>query len=370
MGVDVLKKISNKDTLIWLNSLNIGNKNIEKIMKQLPKLSDLWKMSSVEIHNFKNINQKVIGKIIENKNEKYLKRVLNLIVKSQVDVITIFDQNYPQDLENIYDKPLVLYIKGNIIEDDNLAMAIVGSRKNTSYGKWATERFVKELVDMGVTIVSGLAMGIDSIAHRVALESNGRTIAVLGNGLDIVYPKRNKDLYIEIPKNGALVTEYFFGVRPFAYNFPQRNRIISGLSLGVITIEAKEKSGSLITAQHALEQGKEVFALPGNINSIFSRGTNKLIKDGAKLIMDIEDIVEEIYQLEERSKIIKKDSIDYSLLGDLERKVIEVIKEGPIHCDSISIRTGLDIVTINSILTILELKGMIKEQSGRIFTLS
>ncbi len=157
---------------------------------------------------------------------------------------------------------------------------------------------------MNVTIVSGLALGIDSVAHKTALETGGRTIAILGNGLDTIYPKRNKSLYEEIPTNGAILTEYPLGTPPLAYNFPQRNRMISGLSLGIIVIEAKEKSGSLITAYHALEQGKEVFALPGNINSIFSRGTNKLIKDGAKILMDVEDIIEEIYELQQ--KVVEK----------------------------------------------------------------
>ena len=258
----------------------------------------------------------------------------------------------------------------NIIEDDNLAIAIVGSRKSTSYGRWATEKFVEELLELDVTIVSGLALGIDSIAHKKALEGKGRTIAVLGNGLDIVYPKRNKDIYKEVPKNGALISEYFLGVPPLAYNFPQRNRIISGLSLGVIVIEAKEKSGSLITAHHALEQGKEVFALPGNINSIFSKGTNKLIKDGAKLIMNIDDIVEEVYELQEKLKNKKEKDIDYSQFSSLEIKVLENIKEGPVHSDSIALNTSLDISTVNSILTILELKGVIKEMTGGVFTLS
>lgn len=356
--------------MIWLNSINIGNGNIEKIMNQLPKLSNIWDMSHREIYELQNINDNIKEKIIEKQNEAYLSKIFNIIEKQEVEVITIFDENYPEGLKNIYDKPLVLYIKGEVIKEDNLALAVVGSRKATSYGKWATEKFVEELVRLGVTIVSGLAIGIDSVAHNAALKLKGRTIGVLGNGLDIIYPKRNKDLYREISNNGALITEYFFGVQPLPYNFPQRNRIISGLSLGVIVIEAKEKSGSLITAQHALEQGKEVFALPGNINSIFSRGTNRLIMNGAKLIMDIEDVVEEIYQLQEKVKMIKKETVDYSQLSDLEKKVVKVIMEGPIHCDSIAIRTGLDISTVNSVITILELKGLIKEQGGRIFTLS
>ncbi|WP_223375994.1 DNA-processing protein DprA [Schnuerera sp. xch1] len=365
-----MRDISNRDVLIWLNSINIGNKNIDKIMNQVSQLSDLWNSSSDKIYNLKGIKQKIKEEIISKRKDDYLKRLFDAIEKHNIDVTTVLDENYPMGLHYIYDKPKVIYINGNIIEKDNIGIAIVGSRKATSYGKWATEKFVKELVKLDVTIVSGLALGIDSVAHKAALREGGRTIAILGNGLDVIYPMKNKKIYEEIPKNGALISEYFFGMPPLAYNFPQRNRIISGLSLGVVVIEAKKKSGSLITAQHALEQGKEVFALPGNINSIFSEGTNQLIKDGAKLIMEIDDIIEEIYQLQEKTKIKKEENIDYSQLSTLEKQVFELIKEKPIHCDSIAANTGIDISTINSILTILELKGMIKEMTGRIFTLS
>jgi len=365
-----MMEISNKDILIWLNSLNIGNKTIEKIMEQVPQLEDLWGLSSENIHRLKDVKTEIKEKIISNRNTDFLNRLFDLIERQNIDVITIFDRGYPERLHYIYDNPKVLYIKGNIIEEDNLAIAIVGSRKATAYGKWATEKFVDELLKLDVTIVSGLALGIDSIAHKKALEGNGRTIGVLGNGLDIIYPKKNKEIYGSIPMNGAIISEYFLGVPPLAYNFPQRNRIISGLSVGVIVVEAKERSGSLITAHHALEQGKEVFALPGNINSIFSKGTNKLIKDGAKLIMDIDDILEEVYELQAKAKLKREEVIDYSQFSPSEIKVLDVIKEGPIHSDSIALNTGLDISTINSILTILELKGTIKEMTGRIFTLS
>lgn len=362
--------LSKKDILIWLNSLNISNQSIERIMSQVDDLRNLWYMTDYDINRLNNISPKNRETIIKNRNEDYLKRVLYALEEQNIDVITIYDENYPKGLKNIYNKPLVLYIKGRIIEDDEFAIAVVGSRKATSYGKWATEKFVKDLVSLDITIVSGLAAGIDSIAHKTALEFNGRTIAVLGNGLDIIYPKSNRELYREIAKNGALVTEYFCGVAPLPYNFPQRNRIISGLSLGVVIVEAKGKSGSLITAQHALEQGKEVFAVPGNINSIFSEGTNRLIKEGAKLIMDVEDIVEELYQLKEKLNRIKKENMDYSNLSELEINIVELIKEGPIHCDKIALETGINISTVNSILTILELKGIIKEIGGGVFVLS
>lgn len=364
-----MEEISNRNVLIWLNSLNIGNKNIEKIMEEVPYLVNIWNLPSTYIYNLKTIRPKIKEKIVSNRNEDYIEKLFINIDKHNIKIITIFDENYPSQLKNIYDSPKVLYVKGDLIEEDKYSIAIVGSRKATSYGKWATEKFVRELAKLDITIISGLALGIDGIAHRTALEENCRTIAVLGNGLDTIYPKRNKDIYKEIPENGAIVTEYFLGVPPLAYNFPQRNRIISGLSLGTIVIEAKEKSGSLITAHHTLEQGKEVFALPGNINSIFSQGTNKLIKDGAKLVTSIDDIIEEVYELQQKLIVNEEKETDCSQLSSLELKVFELIEEGPVHCDSIAFTTGLDISTVYSVLTILELKGMIKELTGGIFTL-
>lgn len=204
-----MMEISNKDILIWLNSLNIGNKTIEKIMEQVPQLEDLWGLSSENIHRLKDVKTEIKEKIISNRNTDFLNRLFDLIERQNIDVITIFDRGYPERLHYIYDNPKVLYIKGNIIEEDNLAIAIVGSRKATAYGKWATEKFVDELLKLDVTIVSGLALGIDSIAHKKALEGNGRTIGVLGNGLDIIYPKKNKEIYGSIPMNGAIISEYF-----------------------------------------------------------------------------------------------------------------------------------------------------------------
>ncbi len=364
-----MKEISNREVLIWLNSIGIGNKNIDKLMKQIPQLTDIWYTSTDVLYNLKCIKPNIIEKIICNRKQDYIDKLFYELNEKEIDVITILDENYPKRLYNIYDRPKVLYKRGEWHKKDEFSIAVVGSRKTTSYGKWATEKLVRELVNLDVTIVSGLALGIDAMAHKIAMEENGRTIGILGNGLDIIYPKRNEKLYREIPQKGLIMTEYFLGTPPLAYNFPQRNRLISGLSLGVLVIEAKERSGSLITAHHALEQGKEVFALPGNINSIFSRGTNKLIKDGAKLVMDIDDIVEEIYELQEKIEVQKKETIDLSGLSPLEIQIIELVKDGPIHKDAIAIKTGLDISTINSILTILELKGMIKEMTGGIFSL-
>lgn len=362
--------ISQREVLIWLNSLGIGSSNIDKILYCFNDLLDLWSAEDKEIRLINSISSKIKEKIIINKKTEYLKQLFISIEKMNIKVITIYDENYPKRLRYIDYNPKVIYVKGNMIEEDNFAIALVGSRKATSYGKWACERFTKELTKLGVTIISGLASGIDTVAHKTALDNGGRTIGVLGNGIDVVYPKKNLSLYREMEELGAIITEFPLKTPPLAYNFPQRNRIISGMSMGVIVIEAQEKSGSLITASHASEQGKDVFALPGNINSIFSGGTNKLIRDGARPLLELDDIIEEIYELKEL-KEKKKDNkaIDYSNFSDTETKILKLLEEGPMHCDSISYRTNLDISNVNSILTILELKGVIQELSGRVFCL-
>ncbi len=361
--------ITERDILIFLNSLSIGNGNIIKIIEYFDDIREIWTIKESIFKKIQIIKPEIIDKILNNRNNNYLGDLTNRLNSLNIDIITVLDENYPERLKYIYDKPVVLYTKGNYSIEDNLAIAIVGSRKATAYGKWACEKFTKELVNLGVTIVSGLAMGIDSVAHKAAIEAGGRTIGILGNGIDVVYPKNNFSLYNEVAKNGVVFTEFPLGTQPFNYNFPQRNRIISGLSIGVIVIEAKEKSGSLITAHLALDQGKEVFALPGNINSIYSGGTNRLIKDGARPLLDIDDIIEEIYELQINMDKKKRESIDYLSLSDTEVSIIKIIEEGPAHCDTIAMRTGIEISNVMSILTILELKGLIKELSNRIFTL-
>ncbi|NLC02853.1 MAG: DNA-protecting protein DprA [Tissierellia bacterium] len=360
---------SSREVLIWLNSLGVSHANIHNLIQNFDHLSQLWIANPNYINSIKTIKPEILSLILKYRNQKTLSDLFYVLGSQNIRPITFYDEEYPKTLNYINDYPKVLYTKGNILEEDELAIGIVGARKATSYGKWACEKFTRELVDMGVTIVSGVAEGIDSVAHKTALDLGGRTIGVLGNGLDKVYPSKNKYLYEGISKNGALITEFPLGTLPLAYNFPQRNRIIAGMSLGTIVIEAKEKSGSLITAHYAMEQGKEVFALPGNINNIYSGGTNRLIKDGARPLLDLDDIIEEIYELQLLEIHNKKIKRDYSCLSNTELKIVKLIEEGPIHSDIISYKTGIDITTVISIMTILELKGFIKELSSRTFTI-
>jgi DNA processing protein len=239
------------------------------------------------------IGAKAARQIKDFANWETIEKEMDCARQAGVRIVTLQDPLYPPRLACIYDNPAYLYVKGNL-KDDDINIAFVGSRTASAHGLYTTERLCRELALRGVTIVSGMARGIDSAAHRGALAGRGRTIAVLGCGLDIVYPPENEKLFNDIAANGAVISEFPFSAPPNASNFPARNRIISGLSLGVVVVEAGEKSGSLITARIALEQGREVFAVPGSIDVSGSRGTNKLIKQGAKLIENIDDILEEV----------------------------------------------------------------------------
>ncbi|MDR7869929.1 MAG: DNA-processing protein DprA [Tissierellaceae bacterium] len=365
-----MSKYLERDILIWLSSINISNSSIKKLFNYFTDIREILDVGSDNLFKIPGMNKDHIQRILTNRYETKIDYVLKQLNDNNIKTLTYIDENYPTTLNYIYDTPFVLYYNGEFKEEDKLSLAIVGARKATAYGKWACEKFTKELVDLGVTIVSGLALGIDTIAHKTALKYGGRTVAILGNGLDVKYPKKNEKLYDEISKNGVVLTEFPIGTQPLAYNFPQRNRIISGLSLAVVVIEAKEKSGSLITAHHALEQGKDVFAVPGNINSIYSGGTNKLIKDGAFPLLDIDDLLEEIYELKEKTLNSKYDSLDYTDLSDTEIKIVNTLKEGPLHTDMIIHKSGLDTSTVLSVLTILQIKGIIKELTRRTYAIS
>jgi len=304
-----------------------------------------------------------------------------------VSIVTCQDPLYPANLLNIYDYPPYLYVKGSLCPEE-IGVAIVGSRLASTYGKYVTEKLSRELALKGITVVSGLARGIDSAAHRGALAGKGRTIAVLGSGLDIVYPPENEALAADITAQGALVTEYPFGTPPNAPNFPARNRLISGISLGVVVVEAGEKSGSLITARIAAEQGRSVFAVPGAIESAGSRGTNRLIKQGAKLIENVEDILEEILPqaglppvVPERPPLFSAPeavpdnmkttpapySSDVRGLGKTESKLLSFITQEPVDVDTLIARSGLTAHEVQSGLLVLALGGIIRQLPGKIF---
>lgn len=286
-----MEELENKRYWIWLSLIkNLGSKRKLKLLELYKNPEEIYKLTKEELININGIGEAIAKEIIISKNEKILNYHIKYMKENNIKIININEREYPQVLKEIYDPPISLYVKGNIEKLNNKNIGIVGCRECTTYGKKSAEYFSYNLSKQNINIVSGLAKGIDSYAHLGSLNT-GNTIAVLGNGLDMIYPKENLELANEIIKRGGtIISEYPCGTKPDKMKFPARNRIISGISSGIIVIEAKEKSGTLITVDFALEQGRDVFVVPGNINSINSVGTNDLIKQGAMLITTYEEV--------------------------------------------------------------------------------
>lgn len=295
-----MKNLNEKRYWIWFTLIEqlgcIRKKRLLEIYKN-PK--EIYNLTEKELLKIDGIGSETAKAIIKGKNEQIIQKHINYMINNQIDIINIEDKEYPNNLKQIYDAPISLYVKGNasILNQNNIA--IVGCRENTDYGRSAAKYFSYNLSKNNINVVSGLARGIDSYAHLGCIscqndfEKSAKTIAIIGNGLDTIYPKENIALAREIiKKGGAIISEYACGVKPDKMNFPARNRIISGISNGVLVIEAKEKSGTLITVDFALEQGRDVFVIPGNINSVNSVGTNDLIKHGAKMVTTYQEILE------------------------------------------------------------------------------
>jgi DNA processing protein len=335
----------------------IGRVKISQLLKHFNRLEHAWKASAGELKK-SGLDSSTIENIINLRTRIEPDDEMDSLNEYKIRVFTCDSPDYPQRLKEIYDYPPVLYVRGNLLTQDECCLAVVGTRRATVYGRQVTEEIVTDLARNGITIVSGLARGIDSVAHRAALEAGARTIAVFACGLDIVYPAENAKLAREIMEHGALISEYPLGTKPKADNFPRRNRIMSGLSLGVLVIEAGDSSGALITANQALEQNREVFAVPGSVLSPTSRGTNHLIQEGAKLVTNYIDILEELNlsimaQQLEMKELLPVDETESLLLKQLSRE--------PTHIDDICRHSGLAASLVGSVLTMMELKGMVKQ---------
>jgi DNA processing protein len=280
------------------------------------------------------------------------------------------DSRYPSSLLQIPEPPPVLYLLGQLKKEDKIALSIVGSRAASSQGRLNAERIAGKLAGMGITIVSGLAMGIDTWAHKGALMAGGRTLAVLGCGLDYNYPRYNSALKERIAEQGAVISEFPLGTPPLPMNFPRRNRIISGMSMGTLVVEAAKKSGSLITVNFALEQGRDVYAIPGNIDSPLSSGVNGLIQKGAKLIQGVDDIIEEfplevLNYIAENEKRPEKSPVSGSRQ---EMLVLKLLKKQPVHIDELTCQTSMAPAEVSSLLMKMELKGQVRQLPGKLFT--
>jgi len=354
------------ESLLRLYSIpGIGAARMRNLLNTFNSPDEVLKAPVQKLLQIQGIDKKIATNIQNGINQEFINKQLEQLNKNKIDILSYWDENYPERLKKIYDPPAFLFIKGSIIPQDDLSIGIVGSRATSQYGKSVTEQFSKDLIELKFTIISGMARGIDSVAHKTALKSGGRTIAVLGSGIDNIYPPENNKLLEQIAENGAVISEYPLGTYPDAGNFPKRNRIISGLSLGVLITEAGAKSGALITAFQALEQNREVFAVPGPINSGKSAGSNQLIKEGAKLVQGVQDIIRELEnQIEVR---IKTPIIKPPNLKSLDKVIYDLLQDEPQHVDNLAMKSGKSVPEVLTVLLTLELMGIVKQLSGKMF---
>ncbi len=355
--------------------LNVDGIGPHKILSLLSKLKSLENILTADISTLsiangisKNLSYKILN-ASKNRTDviTQIEKKLECLSKINATLITYWDDDYPDLLKRIYFPPLILYTMGKLSELDKNSIAVVGTRQPTQYGKTQTEKFATDFASKKITVVSGLARGIDSIAHHTTIKNNGRTIAVVGSGLDVIYPPENKDLFNEIIEHGVVISEYDLGTKPDAQNFPRRNRIISGLSLGTLIIETKINGGAMQTAAYAIDQNREVFAVPGNINSKQSEGPNTLIQRGeAKLVLDSNDILTELKLIlkPEIGKNIPHPTIELNLF---EQKLLGIIDDVPRHIDDISLVSEMSISDCLVNLLTLEFKGLVKQLPGKMF---
>ncbi len=336
--------------LLLLNSIaGFGYKKLQALLGKFQNTADIIDSISPSDFNIKNIEQEI-----------------RLITEEKINIVTVFDKEYPDSLKEIHSPPVVLYVKGKLEDMGESTIAVVGSRNCTHYGKSMASRICSSLAKIGIVVVSGMARGIDTVAHKETLNSGGKTMAVLGSGLKQIYPPENKRLAEEISQNGVLISEFPMNMPPLKENFPRRNRIISGLSKGVVVVEAPEKSGALITADFALEQGKDVFAVPGNTDLYSFKGCNNLIKQGAKLVCNTFDIIEELFP----EIVDKHDAKREESLPDIateHRPVYALLSKEPIGVDTLTEKLNLNSQHILSSLLQLELAGLAKQLPGKLF---
>jgi DNA processing protein len=365
-------KMSTYDIKSWikLNMIKgIGPLRFATLLKHFGSPQEILSAKASSLSQVKGIGNHIAQCIIEEKDKVNVDIELEKIKKEGVKILTLDNEEYPINLRSIYDPPPVLYVKGKITPNDRLAIAMVGSRAATTYGKTVASKLAKELVQAGFTIISGLARGIDAVSHKAAINANGRTIAVLACGIDIIYPIENKKLFYEIIEHGAVITEFPFGTPAEKFNFPQRNRIISGLGLGTVIVEAPIRSGALITANCALEQNREVFAVPGQVGSRLSKGTHHLIKQGAKLTESAQDIIEELELFSDAIRKMPQIKKNHQIvLSKEEEKIYQLISpDEPKHIDTISYAAQMTASQVAAILIQLEIKGAVKQLIGKRF---
>lgn len=341
----------------------IGAVRLRNLIQHFGDVETAWHASPQEMRAA-GLGPKLIETMQQVRAGVSLELVWERVHSLGIQVLTWEDEAYPRRLKEIDQPPPVLYLRGNLLPEDEWAVAIVGTRGITAYGRQVTAEIASVLARRGVTVISGLARGVDAEAHKVALNAGGRTLAVLGSGVDQIYPPEHRQLANQIIASGALMSDYAPGTPPDGVNFPPRNRIISGLSMAVIVIEAGERSGALITAEFAADQGREVFAVPGNINAPKSVGCNRLIHQGARPLLTPEDVLESLdlasFQQQRVARaVLPKDEVEARLLSVLTRE--------PMHVDDIRARVDMPIEKVSATLALMELKGMVRQLGGMNF---
>jgi|694.fasta_scaffold17398_7 DNA processing protein len=374
MNIDSLRELPEPERVAFLQlSLveGIGTRMMARLLQRFGTPSNVLRATLRELENVCRVGPKLASNIRNPDMPRRTEEVLQICESQKIEILYPFDPRIPSLLMEIPDPPVLLYMQGAFTPEDSLSIGLVGTRHATAYGRYMAERLTKGLCNYGCTIVSGLARGIDGVCHRKAIDAGGRTIAVLGSSLTEIYPPEHKDLAKRIIDHGVLLSETPPKAKPKAGVFPQRNRIISGLSLGIVVIEAAERSGSLITARHAGEQGRDVFAVPGQASAPTSRGSNRLIRDGALLVQDAEDIMEHLGPLTKTVQLSSGDNIQQPnelILNEVERQVLQAIDGHATDIDQIVMQSGLPVSRVLSTLSVLEIQGFILRTGGRSYS--
>lgn len=349
---------------VTLNKVTgIGPARLRALLDTCGSVDAVWHASIQQLQAAR-LDRRSIESLLNARRELHPEQELQQVQAAGVTVLTWEDESYPAALRTIDAAPPVLFVRGQITAQDEWAVALVGTRHASTYGREVTQVLASELARHGVTIVSGLALGVDTVAHRAALEAGGRTLAVLGSGLDQLYPPQNRGLAATIAEQGAVISDYALGTRPDANNFPPRNRIISGLSRGVVIVEAGERSGALITARFAAEQGREVFAVPGSILHPGSAGCNALIQQGATPVLSVDDLLEQLNLLHLQERIDARASVP---ADPQEEQLLKLLSSEPTHIDEIMRSAKLPPSSIGGLLTVMELKGLVRQVAANTY---
>ncbi|MGQ9805822.1 MAG: DNA-processing protein DprA [Chlorobiales bacterium] len=367
-----------KSLLLLSRIPSVGSTRLRSLLTRFQHIDNILNAPVAELSRTPNIGTATaesISKFLHSperlKVEADIEMQLERLSKLNASLITILDDDYPTRLKEIYDAPIYLFVRGTLLPQDVRSLALIGTRYPSDYGKNVTKKFATAFARSGFTVISGLAFGIDTVAHTAALDAGGRTLAVLGNGIDTIYTDPNGKLYPRILENGAIISEEWLGTAPLAENFPKRNRIISGLSLGIVIVESDFKGGSMITAKYALEQNRDIFAVPGSIFSPKSNGTNALIRDSqAKLALSPDDIINDYPQHHAEPQSLFEQMLQRPDLNADEQKIYSLLSHEPIHIDTIAEQSGLDISDVLILLFELELKGLVRQLAGKMFVVS